>query len=226
MIGIYCIQNKINKKTYVGQSVDIQKRWKYHISHLNNNSHDNLYLQKAWNKYGKDNFSFRVLEICSQSELNEKETMWCNKFRPLVYNLGATGRQHTMSESTKEKMRLANLGNKNGFYGKTHTKQTKELLAKLKKGTHLSYETRQKISEKNKGKIGYWRGKKRSDEDIKKAIRFKKVNQYDLDHNFIKLWNSIKEASLTLNINLNSIIRVCKGTRHKAGNYYWEYADK
>ena len=46
MIGIYKIENKVNGKVYIGQSIDIEKRWKEHISCLNNRTHHNDYLQK------------------------------------------------------------------------------------------------------------------------------------------------------------------------------------
>ena len=50
--GIYCIENGINHKKYIGQSKNILYRWKKHISALNSNTHDNSYLQSSWNKYG------------------------------------------------------------------------------------------------------------------------------------------------------------------------------
>lgn len=59
--GIYCIENLSNSKKYIGQSVNISDRWKKHISELNRGSHHNDYLQKAWNKYGKNEFKFYVL---------------------------------------------------------------------------------------------------------------------------------------------------------------------
>ena len=52
---------------------------------------------------------------------------------------------------------------------------------------------------------------------------FKKVNQYDRNGNFIKLWNSIVEASEKLKIDKSSISAVCKRKRKTAGNYVWEY---
>ena len=56
--GIYCIENIITNKKYIGQSIDVNERWRKHISELNHNYHHNDYLQKAWNKYGEKGFKF------------------------------------------------------------------------------------------------------------------------------------------------------------------------
>lgn len=61
MRGIYKIQNKINGKVYIGESLDIDKRWLLHISELNDNAHHSYKLQEDWNKYGQDNFGFKVI---------------------------------------------------------------------------------------------------------------------------------------------------------------------
>jgi group I intron endonuclease len=77
--GIYCIQNKVNGKKLVGQSVNISKRWKNgHLSLLENNKHYNKHFQNSWNKYGEENFEFKILEICENKKeiLDEKEKYW------------------------------------------------------------------------------------------------------------------------------------------------------
>lgn len=63
MIGIYCIKNKINNKIYIGETLDIEKRWKEHISLLNTNSHHSYKLQKEWNEYGEECFEFKSMEV-------------------------------------------------------------------------------------------------------------------------------------------------------------------
>lgn len=63
MIGIYKIENKVNGKVYIGESLDIERRWGEHIESLNNQMHDNWMLQQDWNTYGEDNFSFNTVKL-------------------------------------------------------------------------------------------------------------------------------------------------------------------
>lgn len=78
--GIYRIENLINHKSYIGQSVDIYSRWYDHKWELKNNHHNNLHLLRAWDKYGQDSFSFIILEECNEDELNDKEIYWINYY--------------------------------------------------------------------------------------------------------------------------------------------------
>ena len=78
--GIYEIKNLANDKVYVGQAINIYKRWKEHIKDLEENKHYNLHLQRSWNLYGKESFEFLILEECPQDELNQKEMFYVEKF--------------------------------------------------------------------------------------------------------------------------------------------------
>lgn len=71
--GIYKIENTINKKVYIGQSKNIPLRFSNHKYELNHGKHSNKHLQRAWNKYGKENFVFEILCECNPNEVNEKE---------------------------------------------------------------------------------------------------------------------------------------------------------
>lgn len=62
MIGIYAIRNKVNKKMYIGESLNIGLRWNTHIENLDTEKHHSYKLQKDWNEYGSTCFLFRVIE--------------------------------------------------------------------------------------------------------------------------------------------------------------------
>lgn len=94
MIGIYKIENKINGKIYIGQSIAIKTRWQQHkYEAKTGESQAPLYL--ALRKYGIENFSFEVLEECPQELLNEKEIFWIAHYksndRDFGYNVLAGG---------------------------------------------------------------------------------------------------------------------------------------
>lgn len=88
MIGIYRIKNKINNKIYIGQSIDIEKRWGEHKRACNyNNEHTFEYpLYRAMRKYGVDNFDFCVVEFCTIDQLTEREQYWIEYFNSKVPN--------------------------------------------------------------------------------------------------------------------------------------------
>ncbi len=73
--GIYKITCLINNKSYIGSSININKRWNSHRSELNNNIHKNKKLQNAWNKHGKQNFIFEIVEYCTEEEMLIKEEL-------------------------------------------------------------------------------------------------------------------------------------------------------
>lgn len=119
--GIYKITCLKSSKIYVGQAIDIEDRWKTHIQCLNRNKHHNIHLQRAWNKYGKSNFTFEIIEICEQQKLNDREIYWIkeldsfkNGYNRTAGGGGTLGRKYT----DEERARISGV---NGhFYGKKH----------------------------------------------------------------------------------------------------------
>ena len=93
MAGIYKIQNTIDNKVYIGQSINCETRFQHHLKTLKGNYHYNKYLQRAWNKYGESKFTFEIIEECTEEQLNERELFWINQYDGmdsiLNYNLGA-----------------------------------------------------------------------------------------------------------------------------------------
>jgi hypothetical protein len=62
---------------------------------------------------------------------------------------------------------------------------------------------------------------------IKKAnsSKSKKIKQYNFNKDFIKEWNSIKEAAETLKISKSGIVNCAKGKFKQFKGYNWVYAD-
>ena len=79
--GIYKIENLLNHKVYIGQSVHIETRWGEHCR----KSAKSL-VGKAIQKYGKENFSFEILEQCEQDKLNEREEFFIKLYNSVVPN--------------------------------------------------------------------------------------------------------------------------------------------
>jgi group I intron endonuclease len=86
MIGIYRIKNLINGKCYYGSSKQIEKRWSKHKRELNTTTHINCILQRAWDKYGENNFIFEIIEECDINVLLETEQKYLD-LQP-DYNIG------------------------------------------------------------------------------------------------------------------------------------------
>lgn len=84
MVGIYKIENQINRKVYIGLSLDISKRWTTHISTAKNkNAKEYHYpLYRAIRKYGVDNFTFAVLEETEKNYLllEKREKFWIESY--------------------------------------------------------------------------------------------------------------------------------------------------
>lgn len=147
---IYCHRNKINGKRYIGQTRNLKRRWdspkNYKCSTL---------FYHAIQKYGWENFEHIILEICCESNVDERERSYINLYNSndirFGYNLedGGHSCKH-LSEETKKKM-SENLmgryaGNKNPMYG-IHRFGKKS----PHYGHHLSDETKKILSIKSTG---------------------------------------------------------------------------
>lgn len=112
--NIYVITNNVNGKKYVGQTTDVDKRWYAHQYCSKNRTDHNIYLYNAINKYGIEEFTFKIIESnVSLSEVNEREEYWIknlNTHSPNGYNLTIGGegtKGYKMSDETKEKISKA-----------------------------------------------------------------------------------------------------------------------
>ena len=119
MIGIYGIKNKVNGKIYIGQSIEIERRYKDHMRDLKKKRHANAHLSNSFNIYGENSWELIVLEECEKEQLSLKEEKWINSFaREQIYN---------------ENFFIINLtGERNPFFGKKHKIESKKKMSKWK----------------------------------------------------------------------------------------------
>lgn len=145
MIGIYKITKKENGKAYIGQSNDIQRRFS---EHQTKGVESRIPLDIAIQKYGKDAFTYEVIEECSLEELNEKETYWIKFYNTVEngYNCSYGGNQQSV-------------GSQNG-----RAKLTEEDVINIRIA-YSNHERQKEVYEKYKDKITYstfqtvWQGK-------------------------------------------------------------------
>lgn len=123
--GIYQIKNIINGYIYIGSTKNLQKRKSQHFSNLLSNIHHNRHLQSAYNKYGKDNFTFEVLFICDENNLLLYEQYCIDVLKP-EYNKKLFNRINTKTKIVKKRhskeKRVSNLkGKPNNILSKIYT---------------------------------------------------------------------------------------------------------
>lgn len=136
MIGIYKITSPDNN-IYIGQSVNIKRRFKEYELLINCKFQNKLYT--SFITFGPKNHKFETVEICDIKELNEKERHYQDLFNCIGLN-GLNCRLTTtkdksgyMSQETKDKISKSNTGKprKKGFKNEK-TKERQRLRELLK----------------------------------------------------------------------------------------------
>lgn len=89
--GIYKITNQLNGVCYIGQAVDVAKRWKDHAKcglGIDAPASNKLYI--AMQQDGLENFTWELLEKCTTNELNEKEKFYIELYQAKEYGYNST----------------------------------------------------------------------------------------------------------------------------------------
>ena len=74
---IYKITNKINGKSYIGQTIqNVKERFYQHCATKCSQAVLNMVIHKAITKYGKSNFTIEVIEEVESTNLNDRERYW------------------------------------------------------------------------------------------------------------------------------------------------------
>ncbi|UXR28929.1 G-I-Y Y-I-G endonuclease [Bacillus phage Nachito] len=148
-MGIYGIRNTLDGKIYVGSSINVRKRTQDHIGLLRRDKHPNEHLQRAWSKYGEDNFEVILLEEVNEDNRWDREQHYIDLYdsqnMKFGYNKAKAEPKAPLSEETKRKLSEINKGKK-------LTEEHKRKLSEAGKGRVFSEESKKKISESHKGK--------------------------------------------------------------------------
>jgi len=218
MIGIYKITSP-SGKIYIGQSINIERRFSEHKK-IKSKSQPRLY--NSFKKHGVNNHFFEVVCECEISELNSKERYYQDFYDVIQKGLNCKltldcGKSGLISECTKNKMSIAQKGNKH-WLGKKHSQTTKDKISlksignKSMAGRTHSDETKKKMSiwqkgiSKNNNRLGL-----KHLESTKVKLSKNRIGSLNpnakivLDMNTGVFFYSVIEVSKCFNINYETI---------------------
>ena len=202
---IYCITNIVNNKRYVGKTTQtLEERFKEHCKDSLKERCNKRPLYDAMNKYGVENFIIEELEqVEDNTKLDEREIYWIRELQTYgSQGYNATkGGDGTILYDYKEILELYNMGYSSG-----------EVSSKI----GCSVDTVTKVLKAH---------------NIQPRGHSNKVNQYDLQGNYIQTFDSttLAENWLIENGHTKSkkahahITEVCKGKRSSMYKYLWKF---
>ena len=137
--GIYRISEKMTGRSYIGQSKNVELRWRKHHK-----------------RFSPDLFTYELVTVCEAEELDFWEIAWIVSERSVEsgFNktLGGKNWDMVFSEDMRQKMSTSAKGNKS-HVGRKHSEETKRKMAEAwLRRAPPSEETRRKISKTTKGK--------------------------------------------------------------------------
>lgn len=206
--GIYKITSP-SGKVYIGQSIDIEKRWKIHKGLYE--SHGTNKLKRSLIKYGVLKHLFEVVEKCTLNQIYEREIYWIKFYNSIKKGLNILEGGQGVRMTDDIKIKISN-----------------------NKKNHICYQNKErgeKISQSLKGRNNTWgKGKekigKKQEKEFKERLailKSKYIYQFDKKGNLIQEWDSIKNAANSTGIHRENIGCVLRGITKTAGGYNWKY---
>lgn len=241
---IYETTNNINNMKYIGKKIyDKNGYWKTYLG-------SGIYLKRAIEKYGKNNFTRKIIEECASKEiLDEKEKYWIKYFDAVnsnnYYNIASGGdggntiqgfskeRLNKLKKLHSEKLILHHQNREKDF----NSKLTNDIVVNIVIPRLINNEFNSDIAKDLNVSVGTiddirnhktWK-KYTKDiifDDISERKRGKtprKVIQYSLEGKELKTYCSAKDAGYAVNVNPKMIMDVCSGNKRQCRAYIWRY---
>ena len=209
MIGIYKFTSKTTGLSYIGQSIQLERRYQSHMDEAKQDRRNSKWYQ-ALREQGKENFDYSIIEECKAAELNQREIFWIAYYDSFHngYNSTPGGQSkiydpQPIYDAWDEGLSISEIAQKLNI---GHSCVHYNLIG------YKKYSTQE--SNRRGGKIARQ----------KVLINQKNfyIYQYDLNGNFIKEWNSCKEINRALGYNACFIGRCVNEKARTAYNFQWK----
>lgn len=242
---VYITTNHINGKKYIGQKrYDNDNRWKTYLG-------SGIYLKRAIDKYGAENFSKEIIEDCKTKEhLDQQEKYWIQYYNAVesddFYNIASGGdggdtragyseEQFVQSEEFRKTRIRESLPRGEAIYhAKLTEQQVLEIIERLKNNdftTDIAKDycvANETISSIRNHKTWTHLTKNIVFDDIsyhrkERPRKTKPVVQYDENGNYIAIYDSARIAEQKTDISHKLISAVCNGRKRIAHGYIWRF---
>lgn len=236
--GVYKIT--IQNHVYIGSAaISFRKRWRQHQLDFIRDIHHSRFAQNAFNKYGIA--TFEIMELCPRELCIEREQWWIDTLKPdlNIQKIADSALGVKRTEEAKRKCREAHLGKRlsEEAIAKRTAKQVKTIYQydldgnlikewdSVKQAGEALGINRPSISNCLKGRYksagGFiWRY---SVEEVSPVKKTKSIEQYDLDGNLIKVWDSINSIENGTDYKRKTIYACANGQNSTAYGYVWKY---
>lgn len=226
VIGIYKITSP-SGKIYIGQSIDIQKRFNVYYRL---DCKEQVKIYRSLKKYGVGKHKFEEIECCPIEQLNKCERYW-QDYYDVVGKNGLNCKLTTTNDKSGRLSIETCIKISNSNKGKPKSEEHKYKMSASGKGKNTgpkpprSKEHSQNISKANKGKTkpqGFGIGRTCSEETKYKMSKskYKSILQFDINMKFIKEWISLISITRELEINPKASL---SGRCKTAGGFIWKY---
>lgn len=233
--GIYLICN--SRYFYVGQSIHILKRWKQHSKRLEKGMHENIFMQRVYDKYNnKDPFVYIKLATCNPDDLDYFEDLYFNQYKSenpnlIPMNIAKCGNSGNTKISRKHKSEA--------FKGKSHPWSCRKIVQMDRFGNVIKIWESVKETEKelnirihySKHMCGGFQWQKYEEwlENPKKEVKYvhniiDTIKQFSLNGQFIREFKNINEVLETYpQINRSNLIECLNRHYKTCYDFLWSY---